>query len=107
VRHLAARYLMLTVPLQFPCVNDVLTVDVTVPSGTGLPAADLVPGVTIESAGKFQTVPASSISPTQQEVKLTLSSCSTVYVQVPFVNGTTAPTPLLGFMATAARVQAS
>ena len=107
VRHLAARYLMLTLPLQFPCVNDVLTVDITVPTGTGLAAADLAPGVTIESAGKFQTVAASSISATQQEVKVPLSSCSTVYVEVPFVNGTTVQTPLLAFMATATRVHGS
>jgi hypothetical protein len=107
VRHLAARYLMVTVPLEFPCANDDLIVDITLPAGTGLAAADLAPGVTIETAGKFQTVPASSISATQQEVKVTLSSCSTTYVEVPVVNGTLVPSPLLTFMVTVDRRQGS
>jgi hypothetical protein len=107
VRHLAARYLELTVTLQYPCVNDLVTIDVTVPAGTGLAAADLAPGVTVESAGKFQTVLATSISATDQEVTLTLPSCSTTYVRVPIVNGTTNQAAPISFHITLSRKHAS
>ncbi len=94
VAHLASRYLVLTVNAAYPCVNDTLTLDTTVPAGTGLPAADLAPGATVESGGQFQTVLASPVSSTEQEVTVTLPSCSKAVIRVPFVNGTTGQTPL-------------